>query len=285
MAEQDLFEFDSEEEENEVELGGFNDIIDFEEEVAKVEKEIDPEKKDDEDNKEEDKTTTVVEEKTPVVNESTSRLEKVNVDNMVMIGELNEQVKQLQRQSETKKEDIIQEVDLPTDEDWETDPKAAAEKLAEVRETDLKSKLEKESDEKFLKDKEYEVFNTQHRQSWEHSAQLVPELAEVGSDMRNAIGAVYEKANLKNHPIGPMLATCAAMVAKAYKQMGSDTTARDEGAQMERSRQDRLNQGTMTGDGGSNSSGGIELDSMHIATAKQLGIPIDVYKKSLQMIQ
>ena len=284
MADQDLFEFE-EEEENEVELGGFNDLIDFDAEVDKVEKDIDPEKKDDEDDKEEDKTTTVVEEKTPVVDESNSKLEKANENNMLMINELNEQIKQLQHKSEAKKEDTTQEIDLPTDEDWDTDPKAAAEKLAEVRETNLKSKLEKESDEKFLKEKEHEVFSTQHRQSWEQSAQLVPELSEVGSDMRNAIGAVYEKAGLKHHPIGPMLATCAAMVAKAYKQMGSDTTARDEGAQMERSRQDRLNQGTMTGDGGSNSSGGIELDSMHIATAKQLGIPIDVYKKSLQMIQ
>ena len=288
MADQDLFEFE-EEEENEVELGGFNDLIDFDAEVDKVEKDIDPEKKDDEDDKEEDKTTTVVEEKTPVVDESNSKLEKANENNMLMINELNEQIKQLQHKSETKKEDTTQEIDLPTDEDWDTDPKAAAEKLAEVRETNLKSKLEKESDEKFLKEKEHEVFSTQHRQSWEQSAQLVPELSEVGSDMRNAIGAVYEKAGLKHHPIGPMLATCAAMVAKAYKQLdgntGSDTTARDEGAQMERSRQDRINQGTMTGDGGSNSSGGIELDAMHIATAKQLGIPIDAYKKSLQMIQ
>lgn len=289
MAEQDLFEFDSEEEENEVELGGFNDLIDFDEEVAKVEKESDPEKKEDEDNKEEeeedDKTTTVVEEKTPVVNEGTVRLEQANADNVTMINSLNEQLKQLQQESETKKEEDTQEIELPTDEDWEADPKAAAEKLAEVREADLKSKLEKENDTRFLKEKEQEVFGMKQKQSWAESAQLVPELNVVGSEIRQSVGKIYEQAGLKHHPIGPLLATCAAMVATAYKQAGKDTTARDEGVQMERSRQDRLNQGTMTGDGGNDSAGGIELDAMHIATAKQLGIPIETYKKSLQMIQ
>lgn len=287
MPEQDLFEFDSEEEENEVELGGFNDLIDFDSEVAKVEKEIDPEKKEevDPEKKEEDETTEVVEEKTPVVDENTSRLEQANADNVTMISSLNDQLKQLQHQSESKKEEDVQEIELPTDEDWETDPKAAAERTMEIRETNLKSNLEKENDTRFLKEKEQEVFGMKHKQAWEESAQLVPELKVAGSEIRQSVGKIYEQAGLKHHPIGPLLATCAAMVATAYKKAGSDTTARDEGAQIERSRQDRLNQGTMTGDGGNDSSGGIELDSMHIATAKQLGIPIDVYKKTLQMTQ
>lgn len=282
MADNDMFIFEEAEElkegeEKEIVLGGFNDSIDFEEseENPVVEEE-----------KPEEKPEEVVEE--DVSNKAIDQLNQSNADQLAAINSLNSQIIELRKQSSAKKEEVNDELDLPTEEDWENDPKAAIEKYTEAKESKFKSDLVKENDESFIRNKEYEVFETTHKQAWMEAGDMVPELkAEGTNEMKELVGTIYQRAGLKNHPMGPLLATCTAMVQLAKVNSAGDTTnARNEGAQIERSRQDRINQGTMSGDGGvDNGADGIVLDANHLKAAKELGLPIEVYKKSLKMVR
>lgn len=269
------FIFD-EPEEDEVELGGFNDDTIFENDVKVVEKE-------EEEEKEEEKV--VVKEEEPVVeDENIKELKQQNVDSLMQIDNLNKQLGILHDKFE-KDEKVIEDVVLPTDDDWESDPKSATEKLIEARETKLKQEMSRSNDEKFLETKEREVFNTTQTQAWKEAVELAPDLNVEGSDLRKVVENIYDQSGLKNHPMGPLFATCAAMVHTAKLNLGDKSGAIEEGVQIERSRQDRLNRGTMTSDGTDSDSDDIILDSHHIAAAKELGISIESYKKSLNAIK
>jgi len=278
-----------------------DDDQDSDEEV-KSEDESEPEAKADEEAKEEDDTDKGDEgekkEEEPDKDEGQPEpdlvktlQEKIDQQNQQMVN-LTALVNQMRQDAKPPEppEPEEDEPPLPSDEEWELDPKSAIKKMDARR--DWQSR--KEAKEQEAVRQTNETLIAKQRESFASAVNLDASLGEEGSEVRSAAERIFynPENNLQNSSMGPLLAGLSALVLTGkYVPAGSNNNpandtekateaARESGAADERARQDRVRKGAMHGSGKGGKSSKVALAKLSKEehdTARMLGVSDEAY--------
>jgi hypothetical protein len=169
----------------------------------------------------------------------------------------------------------------PSPEDWETDPAKAARQMMDRERAIMQAERERSE--------QHAQRQNVQRQSWAAATQIAPELI-TNSPVRKITEQIYanEALGLKDNPLGPFLAACAALVvggkhAPQGNKPGDDVDsklAKEVGAAEERARQARVKAGVMHGGGKGGKSAKVstpKLSAEEVAWARKLGITEEQY--------
>jgi len=207
------------------------------------------------------------------------------------IQTLSSTVAQLQQKPEPEtKEEEDPVFEMPTDEELANDPRGALARVMEQRDAAWQKRLDKALTDKIGEAErtrtEQANIQSQQQKAWQTSVALCPELDQEGSEVRNTMAQVYHQGGLKDVPMGPFYASAVAMVihGKVPQQGEAAATdkAREEGAALERTRQDRVKKGAMHGGGKGGGQNKVQLSPEHRAAARNIGVSEKAYAEALQ---
>jgi len=213
------------------------------------------------------------------------------------ISELMYTVRGLQgelRESQKSKIDVApKEPDIPAKIDtdainalWEDNPTEAVRLIAENEAGKTQTKINETMETQRLEQANSRALETQQDKSYEIAAGLAPEIGQEGSDLRNQMTKIYfDKENgLSERPDGPFLATCAAMYLTGYvpahMRKEAENKGEKTGAELERSRQERVNQGIMHGGRKDTTKKAIELTPEDKQWITRMGITEESYRQA-----
>ena len=195
------------------------------------------------------------------------------------------QQQQAQVQAQPKKspldpEQLLDEIDKPSEQEWVDDPTAAAAKITAQVAAKVAENVKKEVGQQVSQDVTRQTeFRSRQERAWQSAVQLCPELAREGHPMRSMVAQFMgnpENKALRETPEGPFLAAAAAMVLNGYtpqvaQQPGNGQGQPQQQAQTGQDRQQRLRQGVMQGSG----KGGkrtVQLSPQQLRAATMLGV-------------
>ncbi len=205
----------------------------------------------------------------------------------MMQAQMNQQPQQQQAQvqAQPKKspldpEQLLDEIDKPSEQEWVDDPTAAAAKITAQVAAKVAENVKKEVGQQVSQDVTRQTeFRSRQERAWQSAVQLCPELAREGHPMRSMVAQFMgnpENKALRETPEGPFLAAAAAMVLNGYtpqvaQQPGNGQGQPQQQAQTGQDRQQRLRQGVMQGSG----KGGkrtVQLSPQQLRAASMLGV-------------
>jgi hypothetical protein len=180
----------------------------------------------------------------------------------------------------------LDDLDLPKEDDWAENPNQALGKVLKQVNAKIAERIEEGVSSKVLGtiDRRQQVQANQ-QQSIQSAVGLYPQ-AQGNQAVMQTAGQILsnpQNAALRSMPMGPFFALVAAASVHGLSPVTAQQTAqkqgREQGAQAERSRQQRLKSGAMN-TGGKEGGSTIKLDPMQKKIAKQMGVTEKAYAEA-----
>ena len=196
---------------------------------------------------------------------------------------------QQQAAQQNKQAISLDDIDLPSEDDWAENPNEAAKKINAQVAAKIAAAVERGVSEKVVGTiNQRQAVQQQQMQALQSAVNLYPEAAKNDSVWHTADQILNNPANaaLKQMPMGPFFAFSAAASVHGVSPVTASQQAQQQGmqqgAQAERQRQQRLKSGAMN-TGGKEGQSTINLDPTHRRVAKQMGLSDKAYAEGLKM--